>query len=381
MSIENLYSLQPKKSLDWKLILIGLLALAIAVSVGFYLYSAGKPKEKTSEEILNGEIRNSVVLMMAQPTFSGDEFETQILGKGEMQRFDWRKKEAYFSFPKTDDQEFDDFVRKFFIDRAKVEIGLNVGGAIKLGDYVLTVSPENDRFFKTPLDNIKIEPQQTLKFAFKNLTYDLTLEELNNFINNSQVYGGRMIAENPQRGDAPKMVFANHAIMVARPNEPSLKRLTDEILKDAGVNREQRIQKLVDFVSNEIDYSYTEAVGSGETLKRADEVLMTRNGDCSNKTILLASLLEQIGEEYVLLYCPRHITVAVPQGNFENRNKMDFTWEGKPWLIAETTLAGFQVGDTRVANFDKLTPVNYVQVPKLPNVIFDASSYDLIKLW
>ncbi len=381
MSTDNLLALESKKSFDWKIILIGFFALAIICATAFYFYTAGKPKEKTGEEILSGEIRNSVVLMMAQPTFSGDEFEAQILGKGELQRFDWRKKEAYFSFPQADEKEFNEFTDKFFADRAKVELGLNVGGKIKLGDYVLTVSKENGYFFKTALDNIKIETPQTLKFPFKNSTYDLTLAELNNFTNNSQVYGGRMIAENPQIKDAPKMVFANHAIMVAKPNEPSLKRLTDEILKDAGDNREQRIQKLADFVSNEIEYSYTEEVGAGETLKRADEVLMTRSGDCSNKTILLASLLEQIGEDYVLLYCPRHITVAVPQGNFENKNKMDFEWEGKPWLIAETTLPGFQIGDTRVANFDKLTPVNYVQVPKLPNVIFDASSYNLIKLW
>lgn len=383
MSTENLFSLQTKKSFDWKTILIGLAALAAICSTAFYFYSAAKPKEITREEILSGEIRDAVVLMLAQPTFSGDEFESQILGRGEMQRFDWRKKEAYFSFPQSDEQEFDDFLSKFFVDRAKIEIGAESNGKIKLGEYVLTVSKENARFLKSPLDNIKIETGQTLKFPFKDLTYDLTLEELNNFTNNSQVYGGKLIAENPQIRDAPKIVFANHGIMVAKPNEPSLKRLTDELLKNAPAadSRERKIQRLVDFVSNEIEYSYTEAVGANETLKRADEVLMTRSADCSNKTILLASLLEQIGEEYVLLYCPQHITVAVPQGNFENKNKVDFVWEGKPWLVAETTLPGFQVGQTKLANLIKLTPVNYVQVPKLPNVIFDASSYNLIKLW
>lgn len=381
MSAGSLFESETNQSSNWKIFLIAFLVLATIGSAAFYFYSAGKPREITSEEKLSAEIRDAVVLMLAQPTFSGDEFEAQILGKGEMQRFNWRKKEAYFSFPQAGEQDFDEFLNKFFNDRAKVEIGTEIGGKIKLGDYVLTVSPENSKFFKSSLDNIKIEPKQTLKFAFKGLTYDLRLEELNNFTNNSQVYGGRMIAENPQRKDEPKMVFANHAIMVAKPNEPSLKRLTDEILKDAGDNREQKIQKLVDFVSNEIEYSYTEAVGSGETLKRAAEILMTRTGDCSNKTILLASLLEQIGEDYILLYCPRHITVAVPQGNFANDNKIDFEWEGKNWLIAETTLPGFQVGNTRLSNFTKMTPVNYVQVPKLPNVIFDASSYNLIKLW
>lgn len=381
MSDGSLFYSETNKSSNWKIFLIGFVALAIICATAFYFYSAGKPREITKEEILADEIRNTVVLMLAQPKFSGEEFETQILGKGEMQRFDWRKKEAYFSFPQAEEKEFDEFVNKFFVDRAKIEIGEEIRGKIALGDYVLTVSPENAKFFRTALDNIKIETKQTLKFPFQNLTYDLTLEELNDFTNNSQVYGGRMIAEQPQMKDSPKIVFANHGIMVAKPTEPSLKRLTEEILKGVENNREQKIQRLVDFVSQEIEYSYTEAVGASETLKRADETLMTRTADCSNKTILLASLLEQIGEDYILLYCPQHITVAVPQGNFANENKMDFKWEGKPWLIAETTLPGFQVGNTKVANFTKMTPVNYVQVPKLPNVIFDASSYNLIKLW
>ncbi len=106
---------------------------------------------------------------------------------------------------------------------------------------------------------------------------------------------------------------------------------------------------------------------------------MTRTGDCSNKTILLASLLEQIGEEYILLYCPRHITVAVPQGNFADNNKLDFTWNNKQWLIAETTLPGFQVGKTLVTEANLLTHVEYVQNPKNADVIFDANSYEVLK--
>jgi hypothetical protein len=157
--------------------------------------------------------------------------------------------------------------------------------------------------------------------------------------------------------------------------------LTGELLKETEDSREKKIQRLVDFVSNEIEYSYTEAVGGGETLKRASEVLMTRSADCSNKTILLASLLEQIGEDYILLYCPQHITVAVPQGNFPNENKLDFTWNGKPWMIAETTLPHFQIGKTRVQNFNKLTKIQYVQNPKETNIIFDANSYALLKFY
>ena len=71
----------------------------------------------------------------------------------------------------------------------------------------------------------------------------------------------------------------------------------------------------------------------------------------------------------------------MPQGGFVNENGLDFTWDGKPWMIAETTLAGFQIGFTRVQEFTRLTKINYVQDPKLSEIIFDASSFDTLKFY
>lgn len=382
MSSGSLFNSESNSSPNRKFFIIAIIAL-IAVSASVYtLYEYSKPKKKTVAEKTAEEIRDSTVLMLAQPTFSGEDFRQQILGKGRLQRYVWDKKEVYFSFPQTDSRaEFEEFLNKYFADRAKVEIGEEKGGKIMLGKYTMTVSPENFYFFKTPLENIRIEPEQTLNFPFKNANYSLTLEEMRNYTNNSQVYGGKVVAEMSRTTQESPIAFANHGIMVAKPNEPSLQRLASELLKGIEDNREKKIQRLVEFVSNEIEYSYTEAVGGGETLKRADEILMTRSADCSNKTILLASLLEQIGEDYILLYCPQHITVAVPQGNFPNDNKLDFTWNGKPWMIAETTVPDFQVGKTRVQDFAKLTKVQYVQNPKETNIIFDANSYSLLKFY
>jgi hypothetical protein len=141
------------------------------------------------------------------------------------------------------------------------------------------------------------------------------------------------------------------------------------------------VQRLVDFVSSEISYNYIEGFGQRETLKRPDETLMTRNGDCSNKTILLASLLEQIGEEYIILYCPHHITIAVPRGNYADDNDLDLAWADKQWVIAETTLEGFQVGTTKVANNEMLQSVQYVQEPKHMQVIFDANTFESLNFF
>lgn len=377
----GIFDSEPRKSSNWKMFVIGFLVLTVVFSTAFGLYWSSKPREKTAEEFLAEEIRDSTVLMLAQPIFSGDEFEKQILGKGRFEWFDWKKREAYFSFPEAEQAEFDEFLNKYFSNRAKIEMGAESGGKLKVGSLEMKISPESKYFFKTTMENIKIEPHQTLNFPFKTVNYTLNLAEMKGFTDNSNIYGGKLVAEATTTRDQPKIIFANHGIMVAKPNEPSLKRLTDDLLKDVPDDREQRIQRLLDFVSNEIEYSYTEAVARRETLKRANEVLMTRIGDCSNKTILLASLLEQIGEDYILLYCPQHITVAVPQGNYANENKLDFVYENKNYLIAESTLPGFQIGKTRVDQFERLINVNYVQSPRQIDLIFDAKSYTYLNFW
>lgn len=379
MSSGSLFDSESEKRPNFKIFAIGLFVFIVLSGIGYGAFLYSKPLQKSHEEMLATDIRDFTVLMLAQPKFSGEEFSEQILGKGRIVKYARLQKEAYFTFPETSEEEFKEFLAKYLINDTKVEFGNLENGRIVLGDYKLRPSPEASRFFKTPAGNIKIDSAQNLTFGFNGVNYTVSLGELRNLTNNSQLYGGKLMTQMPTRSDEPQMVFANHGIMVAKPNEPSLKRLSDELLKDVGNDREARIQRLVDFVSNEIEYSYTEAVGSNETLKRASETLMTRSADCSNKTILLASLLEQIGEEYVLLYCPQHITVAIPQGNYENINKLDFVWEGKPWMIAETTLPGFQIGKTNVMDSNKLTKINYVQNPKLPDVIFDANSYALLK--
>lgn len=375
----DLFASHAKRNFNFKPLLIGLAVLVLIAGSAYGLYVYSIPVGPTADDLLTDEVRSNTVMLLDYPSFSGDEFRQQVLGRGNLYKYIKVIDEAYFTYPQSTPEEFADFVAKNFYDITKVDLGEERKGEIWLGDRHEPLSPQMGHFIRTNLANIKIEARQKLKFAFKNVAYEPTLDEILRLTNNSQIYGGRMITQVPERSFKPMMVFANHGIMVARAGEPSLKRLADDLLRDAGPTREERIQRLVDFVSNEIEYSYTEALGRGETLKRGDETLMTRTGDCSNKTILLASLLEQIGEEYVLLYCPRHITVAIPQGNYANINKLDFTWNSKPWLIAETTLSGFQVGKTLVNDSRLLTHVEYVQDPKNADVIYDANSYEILK--
>ncbi|MDM7924143.1 MAG: hypothetical protein QUS14_17795 [Pyrinomonadaceae bacterium] len=361
------------------IVVIAAFLLFGGVGYGLYRYTAPAPPDMSA--IRSAEIKETMVFLLAQPSFSGDEFREQLLGRGRIAKYAWKEKQVYFTYPEASEEEFQAFLSKHIADVSKVDFGKTVNGTIRLDDYELRPGPAAAKFFKTATDNFRLETDRDISIPFSAVNYSASLGELRELATSAQLYGGKMITKAPSRKDEPQMVFANHGIMVAKPGEPSLKRLVDSLLKDVGDNREARIQRLVDFVSSEIEYSFTEAVAPSEKLKRPSETLMTRNGDCSNKTILLASLLEQIGEEYRLLYCPLHITVAIPQGNYANDNKLDFTWDGKPWLIAETTVAGFQIGQTRVTEPNRLTSVQYVQNPKLPEVIFDAESFEVLKFF
>ena len=379
MSTGSLFDSEIKRGSNIKMFVIAIGAFLMLFGAGYTTYRLSSPSPPDFAAIRSSEIREAVVFLLAQPSFSGEEFRQQLLGKGRLEKYRWREKEAYFTFPETSEEEFEAFLAKYISDVSKVHFGKTENGAILLDEFKVRPSPAATRFFKTTVDNFRLDTNQLVRIPFSSATYTIRLDELSKYADNSQLYGGRLVAMVPERRDEPQMAFANHGIMVTKPGEPSLKRLIDDLLKDVGENREARIQRLLDFVSTEIEYSYTEAVSPREKLKRSNETLLTRAADCSNKTILLASMFEQIGEEYILLYSPQHITVAVPQGNYPNENKLDFIWGQKPWAIAETTVPGFQIGLSTVVEPNRLRRVRYVQDPKNSNVIYDAASYRILE--
>lgn len=382
MSSDDLFGSYTKSRFNFKSAVIGAAALVVLVSLGATAVWFFKPLPPSVDEVLAKEIRDNTVMLLDFATFSGEEFREQILGKGRLLRYVKVNDEAFFAYPEADETEFDDFLARCFVDRKKIEFAKADGeGRLRVGDYKIPESSYAKYFFRTSLGNIRIDPKQNLTFPYASANYTLSLEEMNNFLNESTLYGGKLIARTGERTNRPIMIFANHGIMVARPEEPSLKRLAEALLKDVGPSREARVQRLVDFVSSEISYSFIEGFGTRETLKRASETLMTRTGDCSNKTILLASLLEQIGEDYIILYCPQHITIAVPQGNFPVQNKLDFTWSDRNWVIAETTVPGFQIGTSEIDDKARLQTVKYVQEPKHMQVIFDAESLESLNFF
>jgi hypothetical protein len=373
----------------WKLVLVFIIVLAVGGAGWAFWYKRGTGSQRSSRETktqfvpptLDERTRNALLSCLAQPGFVGTKIGEQVLGRVKLELLQVSDREVYFSTPAPEKvgAEFESTITRFLIDPKRIVMAEDDGaGRLRLGNYSLPRSEDKHLFFKTPLDNIKFDPATVLKFPFKLATYTLDMTELSDFLQNKSIFGGRMNARMEQTREGRPVVFANHGALVARPEETSLRRFVDELTRDIPPNgegaREARVQRVLDFVSREIRYDMREATYNFELLKRPNEVLMSGESDCSNKAILLGSLLEQLGEDYLFVYTPDHITVAVRQGAFPVRNGLFLAWQDEVWLIAEGTAPGFRIGLDKLREEERLKQFQHIQRPRDRDVIFDLAS-------
>lgn len=375
----------PPRSRTWKVILAVVITLAVGGGA-WALYrrstAASRGKEAKRRQLVERTVdertRDAVLSCLAQPGFVGTNVSEQLLGPVRLELVQVPDQEVYFSSPAPEGATFEWLVAPFIIDPKRIVMANDDAGRLRLGKYSVLRSESKALFFKTPIDNIKFDNGTVLKFPFKQATYTLDMRELEDFLGNKSIFGGRMNARMEQTRGGKPVIFANHGALVGKPQEASLRRFVDELTRDiqpdAEGAREARVQRVLDFVSNEIKYDFRETTYRFELLKRPNEVLMSGQSDCSNKTILLGSLLEQLGEDYLFVYTPDHITVAVKQGGFPVRNDLFLAWQGEVWLIAEGTTPGFRIGVTRVQEEAQLKQFQHVQRPRDRDIIFDLAT-------
>lgn len=372
-----------------KLVLIVVVALILGGAGWAIWYKQGISSRRSSTEAkkqfvpptLEERTRNAVLSCLAHPGFVGTKVVEQVLGRVKLELVQVSDREVYFSTPEPEKagEAFESMIARFIVDPKQIVNAEDDGtGRLRLGKYSLVRSEEKHLFFKTPIDNIKFDPATVLKFPFKLATYTLNMSELTAFLENTSIFGGRMNARMEQMRAGVPVVFANHGALVARPEETSLRRFVEELTRDIPADgegaREARVQRVLDFVSSEIKYDLRETTYNFELLKRPNEVLMSGQSDCSNKTILLGSLLEQLGEDYLFVYTPDHITVAVKQGGFPVSNGLFLAWQDEVWLIAEGTAPGFRIGVDRVREEKRFKQFQHIQRPRDRDVIFDVAS-------
>lgn len=282
---------------------------------------------KTEEISPYEKMQRQTINFIAQPTFSGDYIFYKITSaKANLEMYYYDIQQAYFTCNKQD--YVPENLNKFIINMDCVVVAILKNDQLELDTKVYTDTSKI--FFKMPVSNFKVDSNRVIETRYDDLTYKVTLPQIFNFSNLKSAIGGGAIAISEDNKH-----FINHGSVVAKKNEASLNEFVKQVTKKAATN-ETKAQTLLNFVTQKIEYNQDEATNGYETIKRPDEVLFTKNSDCSGKAILYASLLQQLDVKWSLFYFENHICVGVA-GKFNETNPHKFKLNGTDYYMAEIT--------------------------------------------
>jgi hypothetical protein len=329
---------------------------------------------KPEEADPNQEI---ILSLLAQTSFSGTEFKQSLIGEAELVLLDPRRQLVYFALSQADAPDGNDRARvnavatKFVAETSRVTLGSDDGMQSRFPDVVFRRSHEKWLFFATDLENLRLRTGGTLKFAYTSATYTLSPGELGSYLSNASIRGGPLaINATHYAKELGQRSVTNWGALVALPGEPSLARLARELTKGIA-EPEKKVQRLVDFVASEIK---TDPVQTAGIAKRPSEVLMTRTGTIPHKAVLLASLLEQIPTDYILVYSGQDAWVAVPQGGFRNDNFLGVAFSGRQWTMLDVSRRGFIIGQTKSLAAPSLDKLVLAQRPQQEGRIYHRTT-------
>lgn len=324
----------------------------------------------------NTPTRESLATLLAFPRQSGPHLESQILGRAKLEIIkvegDYRQAYLYLDQSDSKGDRLENAICRVAVNKTQVEIGKEKDGKFVFADYSFLRTPEKAIYLRVPLSNLRLDSDLQLKFPYQHATYSPTLEELHFFMRNETVFGGMLEAIPDSRSYGEDILY-NYGALVAKPGEGSLQRLVADLTKGI-VGRELKIQRLADLVTREIAPKPEEI--PLKVVKRASEVLMTGEGEYPARAVLLASMLEQLKEDYLLVYSKGSLTVAVKQGQFPAKNNFQVKFENETWLLIDTLTPGARIGlDAPKKN---LGTVAYVQRPRENSVITNLNTGSLL---
>jgi hypothetical protein len=390
---------QPESSYaSEKKALLGLAGLLVLILTGFLIWknfgwlpdailqAFGRAVKKETMRHSPDAIRGAAFTYLAQPDLVGRDVERQLLGQ--MKFVALAGDVAYFAAPDGEaSPERLSAAAPFLVDPKRMTLAREENGFLLLDGLRVLKNANAQMIFKTPLANVKFDPKTELTYRFQRGAYLVTLAEIadlladRNFRSASQE---SVLWNDGQRTDCTRRI--------ATASEPTFRRFVGMLTADApaeGEGRERRIQRVTDFVSQEIqNESSKESFGAGgrNFIRRPNEILMTHGAAGGEKAALLGTLLEQLEEDYLIVY-PRaaNPVVAVRQGRFPNKNGLTFVWEGESWTMLDPFVAGFIAGETEYdqktadyvaarfgrnesylepARFARLTDIAYLQRPQ-----------------
>lgn len=330
---------------------------------------------RESESVFREElIRKMLITYITNPTFSHPGIIEQITGaKAWFYALDREEDMLYLVISANNYTE--DYLEKLSVDPDRIEFGRTSDGhfsgrRVKLGNYELR-EPGN-YFIRFPVKDLSIDRAKRIVIPFQGVHYINTLSEMKAFFYNHNLYGGKIRALVDIREDGTKVFITNYGAFVARKGEPSLTRLAQTLTKNAS-SREEKAQFLLDFVTKQIEYNQEKAHSGRNIVKRPNEVLMSGRSICGGKSVLYASLLEQLEIDYKFLYYEDHISVAVA-GDYINYNGLSLKIYDNIYSLAETTAYGFQIGYSNLKQAPGIEHLLYVQRPGEKASIYEVKT-------
>lgn len=350
------------------LALIGAYALPIANQVAH-------SNELRRSAIDNESVNRAILSMLASGRVYGKKLQKLMLNGLQLELWDLRKKVVYFSLPQDVQPSNKVFAAVTKTPESRKEAKI-IAENLDIDGMHLTRTKEKYYLFAINYQDIFFDPNRIITIDFGREVYSISLGKLALFLRNDSVYGGRLrVSKVPPEITRPE--FLNHGALVTPKGESTLLEFVQEIVD--GVNSmPEKTQVLLNFVTEKIQYDQKEFYFGREFLQRFTETLIAKEGDCSNKSILFSSMLEQLGVGYILVYSKNHIFVAVEQENYPNSNSYGFTFRNKRWTPAETTVPGFKIGQTKVTKPELLREIKYIQIPSLKNELFSYPDEKLI---
>ncbi|MFC1965699.1 hypothetical protein ACFLWI_01955 [Chloroflexota bacterium] len=147
--------------------------------------------------------------------------------------------------------------------------------------------------------------------------------------------------------ELPRPPTRNYSVYVTHPlDDIYIERLVETIKESAaqqGFDEYQTVEFTIAFVQS-LPYTVDSVTSPFDEYPRYPvETLVDGGGDCEDTSILLASLLSEMGYGVVLISPPNHMAVGVKGG--DNIYGTSWTYEGDKYYYIETTGIGRRIGE------------------------------------
>lgn len=124
-------------------------------------------------------------------------------------------------------------------------------------------------------------------------------------------------------------------------DRPFIRELADRFTERAFSDFD-KVNLAMTFVQS-LPYAYdNDSKGEDEYVRYPVETLVDGCGDCEDKVVLLASILHEMGIEFILLSLPEHLALAVHCEGVKAERYIQF--RNKKYYYIETTMEGWEIG-------------------------------------